>query len=83
LFPTSFQAVTASGDRVYLLTSTQGVAELANGSWFRRTFGWPRGSSARTLAVDGDIAIIGTADAGVLLWDLAANQRRVALMRPR
>jgi hypothetical protein len=82
LFPTSFEGMATSGDRVYLLTATQGIIERANGTWIRRTFGWPRGVGAEALGIDGQTAIIGTRSAGILLWDLVSNTRRVVRMPP-
>jgi hypothetical protein len=75
--PTSFQSVATAGDRVFVLTSTQGVVELRDGVWRRRTFGWPRGESFVALAIDGDTAIIGTRDAGVLLWNLRSDEKKL------
>ena len=62
--------------RIFLLTSNFGVLVRSGASWIRKTPSWSEFEYASALGVDGQRAIIGTADHGALLWDFKTDTAR-------
>lgn len=75
--------VDAAG-RVYVWTGSQGVARLDGESMVVVTPGWPKDQHVYGVGMllEGDLAVLATFDAGVLLWKLGtASYRRVPLLK--
>lgn len=69
-----------ASDRLHLLSGELGVARRDGARWTRLTPAWPEHVYVSGLAVRGDLLVIATFDAGVLLWDAGTGRaRRVAL----
>jgi hypothetical protein len=82
--PDSFEAITfdAQGDPL-LLTGTMGIVRReSGGTWTQRTRRWPASHYlyVRGLALEGNVAVIASLDAGIWLWDLDHEEvRRIPL----
>jgi len=74
--PTDFNSIGFDQkNRLYLLTGSYGVVRFESGKWTRLTPDWPDYVylSSLLIAPDGK-GIIGTYDAGVLLWDFETQK---------
>jgi hypothetical protein len=81
--PASFDAIAFDEEsRLHLLTGELGVVRRDGKRWTRLTPAWPEGAIVSGLAVRGELLVIATFDAGVLLWNVATGKaRRVELTR--
>ena len=79
---TSFNSVTVEQGRIFVLTGTLGVVELVNGSWQQRAIGWSDHQYVTALAMQDDMALIATYNAGVVVWNLCSGEMGALRLRP-
>ncbi len=81
---TAFDAIAFDAqNRPLVLTGSLGVVRrAAGGGWTRLTPSWPDFVYVQGLAVVGETAVIGTYDAGVVLFELGAGAARTVTLEP-